>query len=161
MLQHNDTGINCSSLDVVYEISYKDTKDTITRNLTQFKDKLVHADSEFKLQAKSGQTISDIDPKTITTEDALKTYFDFVGKLNDVTYQFLEAKPSGQNGLNVKYLLSYEGETKEKTIPLTGFRDVNQIDYDKTKIALNKQELDAIAFLSQEYNFLKDALYKT
>lgn len=156
-----------SSLDVVYNISYKDTTETteVTRTLTKFKDKLVHADSEFKLQAKSGQTISNIDPKSITNEETLKTYFDFVGKLEDVTYQFLSANPSGQNNLEVKYTLSYEGEDKVKTITLTGFRDVNQIDFnpdtDGWKIAFDKAHLDTIAFLAQEYNFYTQDLFKT
>lgn len=154
-----------SSLDVVYEISYKDTKDTVTRTLTQFKDKLVHAESTFNLKAKSGQTISNIDPKSITNEETLKTYFDFVGKLEDVTYKFEEAKPSKQNDLEVKYTLSYEGEDKVKTITLTGFRDVNQIDFnpdtDGWKIAFDKEHLDTIAFLAQEYNFYPKDAFKT
>lgn len=156
-----------SSLDVVYNISYKDTTETteVTRTLTKFKDKLVHADSEFKLQAKSGQTISNIDPKSITNEETLKTYFDLVGTLEDVTYNFLESKPSGQNDLEVKYTLSYEGEDKVKTITLTGFRDVNQIDFnpdtDGWKIAFDKEHLDTIVFLAQEYNFYPKDAFKT
>lgn len=155
-----------SSLDVVYKISYKDTTETteVTRTLTKFKDKLVHADSEFKLQAKSGQTISNIDPKSITNEEQLKTYFDFVGTLEDVTYKFLESKPSGQNNLEVKYTLSYEGEEKVKTIILTGFRDVNQIDFnpdtDGWRIAFDKAHLNTIAFLAQEYNFYTQDMFK-
>ena len=146
-----------SSLDVVYEISYKDTKDTITRNLTQFKDKLVDAASKFDLKAKVDSNISNTNPDTIKDEATLTKYFDFVGKSNDVTYQFVEAKPSGQTSLEVKYNLIYEGEEKVKTFTLLGFRDVNWIDYDYHneedfyKIALDKAHLNTIAFKAQEY----------
>ena len=158
-----------SSLDVVYDISYKDTKDTITRTLTQFKDKLVDAASKFDLKEKTGSGISNINPDTIKDEATLTKYFDFVGKVNDVTYQFLEAKPSSKDNhsLEVKYNLTYEGEDRVKEFSLKGFRDVNQIDYDLNnpadffKIALDKNHLDTIAFFAQEYNFFTHDMFKT
>ena len=152
-----------SSLDVVYDISYKDTKETteVTRTLTKFKDKLVYAASTFELKEKANSGISTINPGTIKDEVTLTKYFDFVGKLDDVTYQFLQAKPSpnDNHSLEVKYELSYEGVAKQKIFVLTGFRDVNQIDYDYNNkddffsIALNKEHLNTIAFVTQQYNY--------
>ena len=116
-----------SSLDVVYGISYKDAKETteVTRTLTKFKDKLVHAADTFKLKKKANSDISNINPDTIKDEAKLKEYFDLEGTLEDVKYQFSGAESYEPNGLKVKYTLSYEGEDKEITIPLEGFRDIN------------------------------------
>lgn len=151
-----------SSLDVIYGISYKDAKETteVTRTLTKFKDKLVHAADTFKLKEKTSGSISNINPNTIKEEAQLETYFNFEGKLNDVTYQFVGANPSpnDKKALEVKYKLIYEGESKDMTITLTGFRDANQIDYDLKnpddfwKIALDKKHLETIVFYSQEYD---------
>ena len=136
-----------------------------TNNQEQIKQTLQAAIDAFNLKAKEGNPHSNINSKTIIDEVTLKTYFDFVGTSKDVTYQFLNAKSSGENNLEVKYKLIYKGEEKEKTILLTGFKGVNQIDYnledDFFKIALDKKHLDTIAFFAQEYNFYDLSMFKT
>ena len=138
-----------------------------TNNQEQIKQTLEAAINAFNLTPITEKPITNVQASTITTTN-LKEYFTETpganfGTNKGFTYTCKSVNPKGETSLDVVYVVSYKDtkETKERTITLTGFRDINQIDYDKTKIALNKQELDAIAFLSQEYNFLKDALYKT
>ena len=125
---------DATQLEVVYAISYKTaTPQTKSFSFDGFKDetaiktKLQEAFEAFKIEPKTSPETptSNVLASTITNETELEKYFDIKGKMEDVTYQFLEAKPSGQDGLEVKYGLSYEGVTKEKTFSLTGFRDVN------------------------------------
>ncbi|MBR2848920.1 MAG: hypothetical protein IKB83_00260 [Mycoplasmataceae bacterium] len=75
----------------------------------------------FKLKG----TISTVEASTITTEEQLLKYFDFIGKIEGITYTFKKAEPFKNDPtiLVVTYELSYKTATKlTGTIYLKGFK---------------------------------------
>ena len=144
------------------------------QNQEQIKQTLQAAEKAFTITPK-GQTHSQVLAKDIEdNETELEKYFNVTpgadfGIDKGFTYTFKSAKPNGATSLDVVYVISHKDtkETKEKTITLTGFKDVNLIDYDLKnpadffKIALDKNHLDTIAFFAQDYNFVTQDMFKT
>lgn len=74
---------------------------------------------------KAKGTISEVEASSITTEKQLLEYFDFVGKLEGITYTFKSATPFQNDPtiLVVTYELSYKTAQKQTgTIYLKGFK---------------------------------------
>ena len=147
-------------------------KPSDTNNQEQIKQTLEAAKNAFTLTSIKEKPITDVRANTIKNAAQLKEYFtetpgaDF-GIDKGFTYTFKSANPKGETSLDVVYVISYKDtkETKETTINLTGFKGINQIDYnledDFFKIALDKEHLNTIAFFAQEYNFFKLDHFKT
>ena len=75
----------------------------------------------FKLKG----TISTVKASSITTEAELLKYFDFIGKIEGITYTFIKAEPfkNDPTTLVVTYELSYKTAQKQTgTIYLRGFK---------------------------------------
>lgn len=74
---------------------------------------------------KAKETISEVEASSITTEDQLLKYFDFIGKIEGITYTFKLATPFQNDPtiLVVTYELSYKTAQKQTgTIYLKGFK---------------------------------------
>ncbi|MBR2849067.1 MAG: hypothetical protein IKB83_01000 [Mycoplasmataceae bacterium] len=113
-----------TKLTVTYEIGYKDKKQSKTVELSGFQNPVQSAFDSFTITLKKDQNVSSVLASQVKDEKTLLTYFDLGGQITGVTYKFESATEveSNPDKLKVIYKISYQGQEKEKTIELSGFK---------------------------------------